>query len=131
MSHSVDAHLDSTNNNRRRHTRQIIRATLLVVAILLLLPLPNGTRLLVVVPALSPLIALASLLSTRTFQLATGIGLLVTVVVLIRRRWFCRWVCPTGTCADFVGRLGIRLHLRCPHLPPICLSAFSVETRYA
>jgi ferredoxin-type protein NapF len=119
LSHSAVTHPDSTDGRHRRHTRQIVRVTLLVVAVLLLLPLPNGTRLLVVVPALSPLVALASLLSTRTFQLATGIGLLVTVIVLIRRRWFCRWVCPTGTCADFAGRLGIQLHRRCPHLPPI------------
>ena len=119
MSHSADTHPDSTDGRHRRLTRQIVRVTLLVVAVLLLLPLPNGMRLLVVVPALSPLVALASLLSTRTFQLATGIGLLVTVIVLIRRRWLCRWVCPTGTCADFAGRLGLRRHRRCPHLPPI------------
>ena len=121
MSHSVDANLDSPEGRiRRRHyTRQVVRGTLLVAAVLLLLPLPKGTRLLVVVPALSPLVALTSLLSTRTFQLATGIGLLVAVVVLIRRRWFCRWVCPTGTCADCAAKLGLRLHRRCPHVPPL------------
>ena len=90
---------------------------LLVVAVLMLWPLPMGTRLLVVIPALSPLIALASLLSTRTFHIATGIGLLVAVVVLIRHRWLCRWVCPVGTCADFATRLGLRFHQQRPRLP--------------
>ncbi|MFC1634456.1 4Fe-4S dicluster domain-containing protein [Planctomycetota bacterium] len=119
MNRSMDSNLDSTESphRHRRHTRQIVRVTLLVIAVLLLLPLPKGTRLLVVIPALSPLIALASLLSTRTLHLATGIGLLVAVIVLIRRRSFCRWVCPTGTCADFATRLGLRLNRRCPRLP--------------
>jgi ferredoxin-type protein NapF len=114
----VDAHLDSTAG-RWRYVRRTIRMTLLVAAVLLLLPLPKGTRLLVVVPAMSPLIALASLLTIRAFHIATGIGLLVTIAVLIRHRWFCRWVCPTGTCADFAARLGLRLHRRCPRVLPI------------
>jgi len=121
LSHSGDAHLDSTDGRQRpqRTTRQIIRVTLLVIAVLLLLPLPKGTPLLVVVPALSPLVALAALLSTWTFHLATGIGVLVGIIVLIRRRWFCHWVCPTGACADFASKLGHRLHRRCPRVPPI------------
>ena len=121
MSRSLDANLDSTKgyHHRRRHLRQTIRVTLLVIAVLLLIPWAKETRLLVVVPALSPLIALASLLSMRTFHIATGIGLLVAVIVLIRHRWFCRWVCPTGTCADVTARLGLRLRRRCPRLPPI------------
>jgi ferredoxin-type protein NapF len=120
LSRSVDAKPDSTDENHqpRRRTRQVVRVVLLAAAVLLLLPLPKGSRLLVVVPALSPFVALASLLSTWTFQLATAIGLIVTIVVLIRRRWFCRWVCPAGTCADLAGRLGLRLHRRCPRVPP-------------
>jgi ferredoxin-type protein NapF len=117
---SVDAKLDSTDgNDRRRRMRQIVRVVLLVAAVLLLLPLPKATRLLVVVPALSPFVALASLLSTRTLHIATAIGFIVAVVVLIRRRWFCRWVCPAGTCADFAAKLGLRLHRRCPRVPPL------------
>ena len=119
MSHSVDTNLDSADGHGRprRSIRQMVRVTLLIVAVLLLFPLPKGTRLLVVVPAMSPLIALASLLTTRTFHFATGIGLLVTIIVLIRYRWFCHWVCPTGTCVDFATKLGLRLHRRCPRLP--------------
>lgn len=115
----MDANHDSTNGHhrQRRYIRQMVRVTLLVVAVLLLLPLPKGIWLLIVVPALSPLIALASLLSTRTFHIATGIGFLVAVIVLIRRRWLCRWVCPVGTCADFAMSFGLRLHRRCPKLP--------------
>lgn len=121
MSDSGDDYLDSTDDRQRsqRTTRQIVRVTLLVAAVLLLLPLPKGTPLLIVVPALSPFVTLAALLSTRTFHIATGIGLLVGVIVLIRPRWFCRWVCPTGTCADFTSKLGRRFNRRCPRVPLI------------
>lgn len=121
MSDSRGAHLDSTDRRQRpqRTPRQIVRVTLLVTAVLLLLPLPKGAPLLLVVPALSPLVALAALLSTWTFHLATGIGLLIGVIVLIRKRWFCRWVCPTGTCAELTSKLGHRLHRRCPRVPLI------------
>ena len=37
----------------------------------------------------------------------------------VRRRWFCRWVCPTGLCSDLAGRLGTRMGCRCPRLPPL------------
>jgi len=90
---------------------------LLVAAVMLLWPLTEGSRLLLVVPALSPLVALASLVATRTFQIATLIGLAVAGIVLIRRRWFCRWVCPTGTCADLAAMPGLRLGRRCPRCP--------------
>ncbi len=121
MSRSGDANLDSSDGRQRpqRTTRRIVRGSLLVAAVLLLLPLPKGVPLLLVVPALSPLVALAALLSTWTFHLATGIGLLVGVIVLLRRRWFCRWVCPTGTCADLASKFGHRLHRRCPRAPLI------------
>jgi ferredoxin-type protein NapF len=70
-----------------------------------------------VVPALSPFVALSLLAVTRTFQAAVVLGLLVGIVALVRRRWFCRWMCPTGLCADGASRLGRGLGLRCPPLP--------------
>jgi ferredoxin-type protein NapF len=84
-----------------------------------LLPVVEHSRLALVVPALSPLVAVASLLATRTFQAGVGIGLAVGLVALFRRRWFCRWVCPTGTCAEIAARGGSRLGRRSPKLPPL------------
>jgi ferredoxin-type protein NapF len=64
------------------------------------------------VASLSPFVAIASLLATRAIQGMTWLGLVVAVIALVRRRWFCRWVCPTGLCADGAGMLGLRLRRR-------------------
>jgi len=104
-------------SRRRRNVRRLVRGVMLIAAVLLLLSASNESSPAVVVPALSPLTAIASLLTTRTLHAVTWIGLSVAAVALIRRRWFCRWVCPTGTCADCAAMLGKRLHRRAARLP--------------
>lgn len=89
---------------------------LLLAAVVLLL---GSTPLAVAVPALSPLVAVASLLATGTMLATAWMGLAVAAIAIARRRWFCRWVCPMGTCADTVSRLGLRLGRRCPKMPPL------------
>lgn len=119
MRDSAAANVDSATRatQRRRSARWLVRGALLVVAVVLLLPGPGQSRLAVVVPALSPLVAIASVLATRTLPATAWIGLSVAAIALIRRRWFCRWVCPTGTCADAATRLGLRLGRRRRRLP--------------
>lgn len=89
----------------------------LVVAIAALWPILPGTNSLVFVPALSPFVAIASLLGNRTFHTLTWLGLMVVVVVLVRHRFFCRWICPLGLCVDIVSRLGKRLGPRSMRVP--------------
>ena len=52
-------------------------------------------------------------------SLATLVALPVLLIVLVRRRWFCRFVCPTGLLADLVGRLRGPGAARGSKLPPI------------
>ena len=63
----------------------------------------------VLVPALSPLVTLASVLTTRTILWFGWVAVVVLIVVAWRHRWFCRWVCPTGFCADKATWAGRRL----------------------
>ena len=131
--------------SRREFLRWAVRAVVLVVAILVLLSIPIQVdaestvyvpvlsrwlspwmvsdsavaKWTVLVPGLSPLVAISAIFATKTFQATVWIGLVIAVVTLIRRRWFCRWVCPTGTCADSVSRLSLRLGRRCPRLPAL------------
>jgi len=60
------------------------------------------------VPALSPLIALASMLAMGALHTVALLGLLVMCIVLVHPRWFCRWLCPLGLCAEGASRLGRR-----------------------
>jgi MauM/NapG family ferredoxin protein len=61
---------------------------------------------------MSPFVAIASLLGTRTFHAVTWLGLTVGVIVLVRQRFFCRWICPIGFCMDGANWLGKRLGCR-------------------
>jgi ferredoxin-type protein NapF len=88
----------------------------LIAAVVALL---GGSRLAVWVPAASPLTAIASLVALWTVPATLWIGLVVGCIALVRRRWFCRWVCPTGTCADTASRLGLKARRRCARLPPV------------
>lgn len=121
MNLSNDTSSDGSKRRARRraHVRWLVRGVLLVAAVAALLPVVKGFRLPAVVAALSPLVAIGSLLATRAFDAIVLLGLAVGAIALVRRRWFCRWVCPTGTCADVAARAGKRLGRRCPRVPPV------------
>jgi len=97
--------------------RLFVRLMCLIVAIAALWPILPGTNSLAFVPALSPFVAIASLLGTRTFHALTWLGLTVGVVTLVRHRFFCRWICPVGLCVDGVSRFGRRLGRRPMRVP--------------
>jgi polyferredoxin len=49
---------------------------------------------------LDPLLMLASLLTSRTFLLASSFALLTIILTLVFGRAWCGWVCPLGTLLD-------------------------------
>ncbi len=109
MSHLADLNRESdrTDTASLRRVQWLVRCLSLVAAILVLLA-ARHTRWPVLVPALSPFIAVGSILATRAFAVTAWLGLAVGFAALLRPRWFCRWVCPLGLCADTVSRLGRR-----------------------
>jgi len=92
----------------RKHLRLLVRLTCLLGAILCLGPIFQQDFLLPLIPALSPFVSVGSLLSARAFHLYIGLGLAIGFITLLRRRWFCRWVCPMGLCLDGASSLGRR-----------------------
>ncbi|MCS7304869.1 MAG: 4Fe-4S dicluster domain-containing protein [Thermoguttaceae bacterium] len=46
------------------------------------------------------------------FSMAAGLGLAVGLLVIVCRRWFCRWMCPMGVCTELAGRTGRLCRLR-------------------
>ena len=91
----------------------------MAAAITLLLPLLPWTSAAVVVPALSPFVLIVAGVAARSVGLVTLIGLPVMIVVLVRRRWFCRWLCPVGLLTESVGRASPLSGARCKRVPPI------------
>jgi len=83
-----------------------VRLVCVSAAVLCLWPVHDSDALLALVPALSPFVALASILATQTVLPMLGLGLLTGLVALFRQRWFCRWVCPLGLCLDGTSCLG-------------------------
>lgn len=98
-----------TPTSIRNHLRLLVRLICFIAAVLCLLPVGDKDALLVLVPALSPFVTVASILAARTIRPILGLGLVVGLVALYRHRWFCRWACPTGLCLDGASFLGRHL----------------------
>lgn len=58
----------------------------------------------VILPALSPFIALASVVSIRNVSVPVLLALPVGVMVMLSRRWFCRYGCPVGLLQETLER---------------------------
>ncbi|MBN1807158.1 MAG: 4Fe-4S dicluster domain-containing protein [Sedimentisphaerales bacterium] len=94
----------------RNRFRLLVRFFCLIGAVLCLLPVIEKDVLLAIVPALSPFVAVTSILSLKTIRPILALGLMIALVTTFRHRWFCRWICPMGLCLDGAGYMG--KHLR-------------------
>lgn len=103
----------------RPRRRFLVRLVCLAGAAALLVPDWPADAAVLAVPALSPFVALAAVLATRAVSLVALIALPVLLIVLVRRRWFCRYVCPTGFLADQAGRVRGAGAARGLRLPPL------------
>ena len=97
----------------RRHLRLTIRLACLIAAILCLWPV--HTRLMSLVGSMSPFVAVSSLIAARTFHITFVMGLIVALLAMLRHRFFCRWICPTGLCLDTASTLGRRFKRKPSH----------------
>jgi len=104
---------------RRRRFRTVVRCCALVAAVILLVPLTRWTAGAMLVPAVSPFVAMATSIATRSLSIAALVGLPVLVISIVRRRWFCRWVCPVGLLGECVARISPVSAAKCRRVPPI------------
>jgi len=103
----------------RRRLRLAVRCAAVVVAVVLvsaILPWPASP---VVVPAVSPFVAVSSVIAARAVGVTVLFAAPVLAVSLFRRRWFCRWACPVGLASDTLGRLRPRARPRLGKWPPV------------
>ena len=97
----------TTPSKDRSRIRWFVRAAALAIAIVLLWP-ARDTNFAAMVPGLSPFVLLGTRMQTLNGLLAKPLALLIGGVVLVRPRWFCRWLCPLGLCTEGASRLGRR-----------------------
>lgn len=88
----------------KRRRRLVLRLVLAGIAVLMAVQVisPVTSRLL---PALSPFLAVTSAVALRHGFLMFLLAIPVALLALFRMRWFCRFVCPTGTLAELAGKL--------------------------
>ncbi len=111
--------LKLTGPQGRSRIRPLARWGFLTATALALWPLLPGSSVPALVPGLSPFVTAGTILATRSFPFVAWLGLLVGLAVLVRRRLFCRWMCPVGLCLDGAGSLGRKLGRRTPRFPQL------------
>lgn len=99
--------------------RTISRCCVLAAALTLLSPVVPWPSAAMVVSAASPFVAIGSAIAGRSLGIATLVCLPVLMVVLLRRRWFCRWACPAGLLNELLGRIRRSKRSIAAKLPPI------------
>jgi len=110
--------LKRLESTRRRLVRLVTRASVLVAGVVLALGVLPWRWTSMVLPALSPYVAIGAAIAGRTVTAVTPIGLMVAAIVLFRPRWFCRVVCPVGLLIEQVGRLRPKARPRLARVPP-------------
>lgn len=97
--------------------RHIVRAVALVLAVPAILFLPV-MWLRFGIPVCSPFIGIVSAITSRSFTITTICSVPMLVIMIIRRRWFCRYLCPLGLVVETCGRTRLT---KVPHakIPPI------------
>jgi ferredoxin-type protein NapF len=78
---------------------------MLAATIALVLPLAPWPQTAKLAAAVSPLVTVSAALAGRSLDLFALAALPALTMALLRRRWFCRWLCPTGLLAEQCGRL--------------------------
>lgn len=85
--------------------RQAGRWAVLLLAVIAAWPAGEASPGSVVLPALSPFVAVASMVALRAVGVLVLLAVPVLVLVLWWPRWFCRYACPTGFLQEGVERL--------------------------
>jgi len=99
--------------------RLYVRLGCFLLATLLLLPFPfwiNSSRIFV---QASSFIAICTILAGGTVWVGSILGLVFAVISLVRKRWFCRFICPVGLLLDAVSGMKLPVRIWWKRSPPI------------
>jgi ferredoxin len=99
--------------------RLYVRLGCFLMATLLLLPFPfwiDSSRIFV---QASSFITLCAILAGGTIWVGSILGLVFAVISLVRKRWFCRYICPVGLLLDTVSSTKLPVRIWWRGSPPI------------
>lgn len=106
------------SGREREVIRWTVRLVLLAVVVWILLSDLTRDTLLAAIPAgFSPYLAVLAMVAGGTLTVFGFAALSAVAVSAFRLRWFCRWVCPLGTCNEISSRVGRRVGLQAPAFP--------------
>lgn len=97
---------ETTPDRERNRLRLLVRGACLLAAVAMLWPLIPGVNLSRWIPSLSPFVAASAAIAVRGLPIVAWLGVVLGVAAMVKRRVFCRWICPTGLCLEAAGRLG-------------------------
>jgi ferredoxin len=106
-------------NSGKRFPRLAVRLICFAAASAVLWPLLPWKNAPGFILRLSPFTAICSVVALRSIGLSAGIGLIFAAVALIKRRWFCRYACPTGLLLEGIANVGIRKTSWWKRCPPL------------
>jgi ferredoxin-type protein NapF len=86
-------------------TRQLGRWLVLALCLAALGPWAREAWQLFLLPAFSPFVAAGGALAARALGAVTLLALPVLILVVLVRRGFCRYACPTGLLLELIARL--------------------------
>lgn len=105
--------------DKKRSLRLYVRWGCLLLAILLLLPFPfwiDSSRIFV---QASSFVTICAILAGGTFWVGSILGLVFAAISLVRKRWFCRYICPVGLLLDTVSGRKLPIKIWWKGCPPI------------
>ncbi len=103
----------------RHDLRSYVRLGCFLFSAVLLLPFPFWVHSSRIFVQASPFVTICTILAVGTFWVGSILGLVFSVISLFRKRFFCRYVCPTGLILDTVSGIKLTKKIWWKGCPPI------------
>jgi ferredoxin len=99
--------------------RLYVRLGCFLLATLLLLPFPFWIVSSRIFVQASSFVTICAILAGGTIWVGSILGLVFAVIALVRKRWFCRYICPVGLLLDAVSGVKLPGRIWWKRFPPI------------
>ena len=105
--------------NKSSRLRLYVRICCFLVAAVLLLPFPFWIHTSRIFVQASAFVTICSILAGGTIWIGSILGIGFTIISLVRKRWFCRHICPVGLLLDTVSGMKLPIKIWWKGCPPL------------